>query len=328
MFTPTSKVFLPVAVVALLLGAAYKILTGDLLGSVLFLMVGVVAFLLGVMLSTVRENEYAPPVPANAPPPTVRAVAVAPLPGGGGWPVVGGVSVALVMLGLIEHPLFVWAGVLLAVVAGAGWLARAASESTGRQISLLPIGLPVLGLATIASVMFCLSRILLTVPEQASTAIALAVAVLIMGGASLAAMRPRISGRTLATILAVGSLLMVGGGVAAAARGERKVEPHAEEVTGSGAALVQVKAEGVAFKTDTITLKADAEVEIRFDNNDRDVQHNITILGQDPSKPVFRGRLVTGVATATYKFHAPGPGEYKFQCDVHPAQMKGTVKVV
>jgi plastocyanin len=328
MFTPTSKLFLPVAAVALFLGAAYKILTGDLLGSVLFLMVGVVAFLLGIMLSTVRENEYAPAVPSNAPPPTVRAVAVAPLPGGGGWPVVGGVALALVMLGLIEHPLFTWAGVLLGLVAGAGWLARAASESTGRPISLLPIGLPVLGLTTIASVMFCLSRILLTVPEQASTAIALAVAVLIMGGASLAALRPSISGRSLAALLAVGSLLMVGGGVAAAARGERKVETHAEKVAGSEAGLVQVKAEGVTFKTDTITLKANADVEIRFDNNDRDVQHNIDILGQDPAKPVFRGQLVSGVATATYKFHAPGPGEYKFQCDVHPAQMKGTVKVV
>jgi plastocyanin len=290
-------------------------------------MVGVVAFLLGVMLSSIRENEYAPAVAPNAPPPAVRAVAVATLPGGGGWPVVAGVSLALIMLGLIEHPLFTWAGVLLAVVAGAGWLARAASETSGRQISLLPIGLPVLGLATIASVMFFMSRILLAVPEEASTAIALTVAVLIMAGASLAALRPSISGRSLAALLAVGSLVMVGGGVAAAARGERHFEEHAEEVAGSEAGLVQVRAEGVTFKTDTINLKADAEVEIRFDNNDRDTQHNIDIIGQDPSKPVFRGQLVTGVATVTYKFHAPGPGEYKFQCDVHPTQMKGTVKV-
>ena len=91
--------------------------------------------------------------------------------------------------------------------------------------------------------------------------------------------------------------------------------------------MVQVAAENVTFKTDTITLKADSEVEIRFDNNDRDVQHNIAIIGPDPTKPVFRGRLVTGVATATYSFHAPPAGEYKFQCDIHPAQMKGTVKV-
>ena len=51
MLTPTSKVFLPVSGVALLLGAIYKTLTGDVLGGTLFLMVGAVAFVLGVMLS-------------------------------------------------------------------------------------------------------------------------------------------------------------------------------------------------------------------------------------------------------------------------------------
>jgi plastocyanin len=326
MFTQTSKLFLPVAGVALFLGAVYKIMSGDVLGGALYLMLAAAAFLLGVMLSTIRENEYAPVVAGNAPP-VVRPVQVRPVPGGGGWPVVAGVSVGLVMLGLIQHPLFTWAGVLLALVAGAGWLARSASESTGRVISLLPIGLPVLGLATIASVMFFMSRVLLAVSETASWIIALLVAVIVLGSSSIAAVRPSISGRTLAAILAIGSVVMVGGGVFAAAVGERHIEAHSEEHAGD-AGLVQLAAKDIAFEHDTITLKADAEVEIQFDNNDRDIQHNIVILGQDPTKPIFRGQLVTGVATATYKFHAPAAGEYKFQCDVHPAQMKGTVKVV
>jgi plastocyanin len=326
-FTQTSKLFLPVAGVSLFLGAVYKIMTGDLLGSVLYLMVGAVAFLLGVMLSTVRENEYAAVVAADAPPPAVRPVAVRPLPGGGGWPVAIGLSAALVMLGLIEHPLFTWAGVLVAFTAGAGWLARAASETTGRHISLLPLGLPVLGLATIASVMYFLSRILLAVSETASWVLALLVGMVILGIASIVAVRPSISGRTMAAILAIGSVFMVGGGLVAAAVGERHIEVHSEEHAGE-AARVQLAAENIAFEHDTITLAADTEVEIEFDNNDREVQHNITILGQDPTRPVFRGQLVTGVATVTYTFHAPAAGEYRFQCDIHPTQMKGTVKVV
>ena len=326
MLTPTSKLFLPVSVASLFLAVVYRMLTGDLLGTVLFLTVSVVAFVLGVMLSSIRENEYAPAMAPNAPPPAVRAVIVAPLPGGGGWPVIAGLSVAMMLLGLVLHSVITWAGVLLAMVAGAGWLARSASESTGRQISLLPLGLPVLGLATIASVMYFMSRILLAVSETASWVFALLVGVIIMVAASLAALRPQISGRTLATVLTVGSLLMVGGGAYAAAQGERHIEVHSEEHAGE-AGLVQVKADNVAFASDTITLKADTEVEIRFDNNDRQVQHNITILGQDPSKPVFRGALVTGVATVTYSFRSPPAGEYKFQCDIHPAQMKGTVKV-
>ena len=327
MFTQTSKLFLPVAGVALVLSAVYKVMTGDVLGGALYLMLAVGAFALGVMLSTIRENEYAPLVTAGAPPPAVRPVHVRPLPGGGGWPVLLGVSGGLVMLGLIEHPLFTWAGVLLAFAGGAGWLARAASESTGRHISLLPIGLPVLGLATIASVMFFLSRVLLAVSETASWVIALLVGAVILAIASLAAVRPNITSRTLAAVLVIGTLFMVGGGIVAASVGEREIEVHHEEHAGD-AARVQLAAENVAFEHDTITLAADTEVEIEFDNNDRDVQHNITILGADPTKPIFRGQLVTGVATATYTFHAPAKGEYKFQCDIHPAQMKGTVKVV
>jgi plastocyanin len=326
MLTPTSKVFLPLAGVALFLGAVYKILTGDLLGGVLYLMAGTVSFLLGIMLSSVRENEYAPVVPADAPPPTVRPTVSAPIPGGGGWTVLGAVAVGLILLGLVEHAVFTWAGVLVGLAAGAGWLARAASESTGRAISLAPLGIPVVGLFVIGSVMFFLSRILLAVTETTSWVLALAVAVVILGVAAVAAVRPNISGRALTSALVLGSLVMIGGGVVASAVGEREIEHHAEEHAGE-AGLVQVKAENITFSRETIDLAHDAEVEIRLDNNDRDVQHNITIIGQDPSRPIFRGQLITGVGTVTYKFHAPPAGEYKFQCDVHPGQMKGIVKV-
>jgi len=324
--TPTSKVFLPVAGVALFLGAVYKIITGDVQGGALYLMVGAVAAVLGVMLSTVRENEVSPVVTADAPAPAMRPVAVAPVPGGGAWPLVAAASVGLIVLGLIESSLFATAGVLVGIAAVTGWLSRASAESTGRAVDLLPIGLPVLGLAFIASVMYFLSRILLAVPEQASTGIALAVAVLILGGASFAALRPKVSGRSMAAALALGAVVMVGGGVVAAAQGEREIEEHAEEHAGE-AGLVQIRAENTAFAQQEITLKADEEVEIRFDNNDRAVQHNFAIYAADPTEPVFRGALINGVGTVTYKFHAPPAGEYKFQCDVHPAQMKGTVKV-
>lgn len=230
------------------------------------------------------------------------------------------------LLGLIAHAALTWAGILVAIAAGGGWMARAASESTGRQISLMPIGLPVVGLFAIGSVMFFLSRILLAVTETTSWIIALAVAIVMMLIAGVAAVRPTISGRALTAALALGGVLMVGGGVVAAAIGERHIEQHSEEHAGE-AGLIQLKAENIAFAPDTVTIKANEEVEIRFDNNDRAVQHNISIYGQDPTRPVFRGELVTGVATVTYTFRSPGPGEYRFQCDVHPGQMKGTVKV-
>ena len=94
MFTQTSKLFLPVAGAAAFLAAVYHVMTRDVMGGVLYLMVSAVAFLLGVMLSTVRENEYAPVVAGNAPP-VVRPVVVRPLPGGGGWPIAAGVMFRL-----------------------------------------------------------------------------------------------------------------------------------------------------------------------------------------------------------------------------------------
>jgi plastocyanin len=321
MLTPASKVFLPVSGVALLLGAIYKILTGDVLGGTLFLMVSVVAFVLGVMLSSVRENEYAPAVSADAPPPGVRAVAVAPVPGGGGWSVVAGASVALIVLGVIFHPIITAAGVLVGLAAGAGWLTRASSESTGRAISLMPIGLPVMGLVTIASVIFFLSRILLAVPKNASTIIAIVVGILILATASLFAVRPAISSRAIVAALAIGALVMVGGGIAAAAHGERKTEEHVGAPAG-----VKIKAQSVAFDRTDIALKADAEVEITFTNADKGIQHNIDIFAGDPSNSLFKGDLVTGASTVTYTFKAPAAGTYKFQCDVHPT-MNGTVTV-
>ncbi|HEX3622210.1 MAG TPA: cupredoxin domain-containing protein [Acidimicrobiales bacterium] len=321
MLTPTSKVFLPVSGVALLFGAVYKILTGDVLGGTLFVMVAAVAFVLGVMLSTVRENEYAPAIPADAPPPGVRAVAVAPVPGGGGWSAVAAASIGLIVLGVIVHPIITAAGALVGLAAGVGWLARAASESTGRPISLMPVGMPVMGLVTIASVVFFMSRILLTVPKQASTVVALVVAVLILGTASLFALRPAISSRAIVAALAVGALVMVGGGVAAAAHGERKPEERV-----GGPAAVKEKAQNISFAVTELTLKADSDVSISFTNADNGIQHNIDIFSGDPTQSLFKGALVTGVSTMTYTFHAPAAGTYSFQCDVHPT-MKGTVKV-
>ncbi|MDQ6726899.1 MAG: cupredoxin domain-containing protein [Actinomycetota bacterium] len=323
MLTPTSKVFLPVGGVALFLGAVYKILSGDVLGGTLYLMVGVVAFALGVVLSSIRENELVPAIAADAPPPVVRAVAVAPVPSGGAWPLVAAVAVGLVLTGLVESSLFAAAGVLVGLVAVAGWLSRASSESTGRAVSLLPVGLPVLGLSFVASVMFFLSRVLLAVPKQASTGIALSVAILIMVIASVSALRPNVSSRTMAAALALGAVLMVGGGVAAAAVGERQI---GEGEKAGAAATVQVQAQGIAFVQQDITFKADTDVQIKFQNKDSGVPHNIVIFATDPSKPVFRGDLLTGPATTTYKFHAPAAGQYKFQCEVHPT-MKGTVTV-
>lgn len=90
-----------------------------------------------------------------------------------------------------------------------------------------------------------------------------------------------------------------------------------------------IVAEGVAFDTETLTLPAGEEVSLEFDNRDQGTVHNVAIYeneadAQAQGNALFDGQDITGPATTTYEFEAPPPGEYLFQCDVHP-DMNGTV---
>jgi plastocyanin len=89
-----------------------------------------------------------------------------------------------------------------------------------------------------------------------------------------------------------------------------------------------VTASGLAFDPTTISLPADTASTITFDNQDAGVPHNISIWADDSytGDPLFRGDLVTGVATQDYDIPALPAGTYAFRCDVHTT-MTGTVTV-
>ncbi len=89
--------------------------------------------------------------------------------------------------------------------------------------------------------------------------------------------------------------------------------------------MVDVKAQNIAFTTTDITAPADKTFQIKFDNEDASVQHNVEIK-DSTGKVVFKGDLVTGVTTTTYTVPATPAGTYPFQCTVHP-NMTGTLTV-
>jgi plastocyanin len=214
-------------------------------------------------------------------------------------------------------------GIALAVVAAVGWLASTSADRSGRTANLLPLGIPVVSLFAIASLMFFMSRILLAVPEQASTFIALIVAALILAVASFVALKPQVSsGHVLAGVV-VGGLLMSAGGLVAAAVGERHIETHGEH---AGAEGVEIKADNIAFDKHELELNANQPAVISFDNEEAQ-PHNVAIYtGEDAVQVIFQGDVVVGPITVEYRFTAPGPGTYFFRCDIHP-NMKGEVKV-
>ena len=244
MLTLASKLFLATAAVGTVALLAYAAFTGDLLGVVLLFGVAGLAVFAGVKLSGTADRPGLAPALAggtgtgDAAPEDGPAGAHdedATLPGGGLWPALLGLGIGLLTAAFVLGPLAAFAGLGFAAAAGVGWTARASAERTGRIPDLMPLGLPVVGLAAIASVMFLMSRILLAVSEQASTFIALVVAVVIFGGASLVALRPSLSSRALTALVAAFALAMTAGGLVAAAAGEREIEAHGAAHDGEAA---------------------------------------------------------------------------------------------
>jgi plastocyanin len=321
--TQTSKVFLPLSGLAFVLALAYGISIDERDGVLLLLGLVVVAAFTAVAVSGARGSEFVPPVPADAPPPEVHPVTPGRPVSGGLWPALGATALTLALLGFVIGPVMTVAGLVLAVATVVGWMTGVSSDHTGAVHDLLPIGIPVVGLFTIFSLMFFLSRVLLAVPEQASTAIALGAAILILGAASLISLAPRISRQALAAILALAGVVLAGGGIVAAAAGPRAIE----KPEGVSAGPVKVAASGLQFLEKEVRVKADLPAEISFDNKDKAIPHNIAVFSDpDFTKRLFTGDIVPGPITVDYRFTAPAAGTYFFHCDVHP-NMQGKLLV-
>ena len=90
---------------------------------------------------------------------------------------------------------------------------------------------------------------------------------------------------------------------------------------------VVVVAQGTAFNTKEIDLKANSPVSLTLDNRDAGIPHNLEILTSANGSTIEKGvDPFAGVAKQTWTFTAPAPGTYYFQCIVHPF-MNGKVVV-
>lgn len=89
---------------------------------------------------------------------------------------------------------------------------------------------------------------------------------------------------------------------------------------------VAVVARNIAFDVQEITVAAGA-VTIEFENAEA-VPHNIAVYKTPEAKEqIFEGEIFGGPARRIYRLTIPEPGSYFFRCDVHPAQMTGTLIV-
>ncbi len=114
-------------------------------------------------------------------------------------------------------------------------------------------------------------------------------------------------------------------GASPAASGSPGASPAA-----SGAAagtVLELTASGIAFDKTDLTAPAGAAFQIKFNNNDAGIPHNVAIHTGSPTGPiVWQGAIITGVTTQVYDVPALAAGTYGFTCVVHP-NMTGTLTV-
>ncbi len=229
-----------------------------------------------------------------------------------------------------------------------------------RSRVVLGAGIPIAALVFLGLLILAFSRILLAVPETLAPWVALLFATNILVGCALAAMIPGTRGFTFLISMLVATIVI--GGVTGLVIGPREVhslvaegehttaeapeenapsasdEPvPAEEQPagkepgagkgGKAAAQVPIAANALAFTTSELSLPAGTPSVIAFDNRDEGVPHNVAIYTAQGGEELFGGEVVTGPTQVDYEVPPLEPGEYFFQCDVHPTTMTGTVTV-
>jgi plastocyanin len=195
----------------------------------------------------------------------------------------------------------------------------------------LPILIPLGAIALIALVTIGFSRVLLSIPPEAATAVAVATAANVLIACAVVALRPRMSQTSLVE-MGVVVLYPVVIGIVIAQLGLGEAEGTAEQPPPASAPAAgnSITASNSEFNTDTLELEGGGTTTIEFTNEDT-FDHNVALYenqadGLAQENPVFQGELISGTST-TYEFDSPPPGDYYFQCDVHAQSMNGTATV-
>jgi plastocyanin len=196
----------------------------------------------------------------------------------------------------------------------------------------LPILIPVGAVVLIAVLTVGFSRVLLSIPPEAATTVAVATAVNILGACAVIAGRRRLTQSSLAELAVVVLYPVIIGIVLASlniGEGEATEPPGGGEQPPAGAPNAVV-AENSQFSTDTLTITPEGgQATIDLTNNDT-VEHNVSLYESEADADaqqnhVFEGDTIADTSV-TYEFAAPDPGDYVFQCDIHPT-MRGTATV-
>ena len=241
----------------------WKGAVGNHMGYSIWLTMAVVAGFLAFLLIAFRDAD--PDAVAQVA--HTDSVPLTKAPGGASFvPVVAAFALGIVGIGWILNRTVFFAGLTLLVAVAGTWTVRAwADRATGddgvnRQIYqriIDPLRVPILGAFVVAFLVLGLSRVLLAVPNKASSSIIFGLAAVVFFVAVVSiALVPRLSRAVIVVLLAVGGLAVLAGGIYGIAAGPREVETHGSEHTEGGA--TGDHGEGGTAGTESESTPADA----------------------------------------------------------------------
>jgi len=202
----------------------------------------------------------------------------------------------------------------------------------------LPIVIPGVAVLVIGLVAFGVSRILLNVTPNVAVALALVMAVNVLGACAYVALKPTpMTAATWAELFVVLTYPVIIGwvitqtGIAGAEGhgGEEHAagggtETSAPQEPGAPSSDLAITAASLAWDTDALLASAEEPLTVTVENKDSAV-HNFSLYEDESlAGEIFIGKDVSANATAEEEIDPLKEGEYYFQCDYHPS-MNGTL---
>lgn len=225
MATTAGKFWYAVAALAFLGAFVYGFAAGgEWFGSFVLGSLSLCALLLGLLASAIGDGDVAE---GTAPDVTVRTALPA------GWPALTAVGAGVAIVGLAGRNALLYVGIGLLGIVFLEWMVQGwAERATGdprynaelRSRIMSPIEIPLIAVLVIGGFLLSLSRVLLSVSENGSRIIAIAVAASILGVGFLIAYRPHIGSSVLAGLLALGAVVLIAFGIVGGISGERDME--------------------------------------------------------------------------------------------------------
>lgn len=231
MITTAAKFWFAVFVLALVGSAAYGFPAGgEWFGSTVLGSIAIASLLLGLLAVGLRDS-------VDTEVRVDEVVARSALPAG--WPALLALGAGVAGIGLAGRNALLYVGIGIIVITllewmVQGWAERATADPAYNQSLrdriMSPLEIPVIALLVIAFVLIAFSRVLLSVDQSASTAIAIAVPLVVFLGAILVVSRPKVGSSVLAGLLALGAVVMLAAGIAGGVAGQREFVHEGDEL--------------------------------------------------------------------------------------------------